>query len=160
MAKDDFYITLLKFIRDKNALGEGVSYNDAKTHIGSTHPEIIEEAFKRTFFNNLVQALADFGQGHDTQIAKNTPHILTLDAYFHLLEHQELREARQSSSRAHYTAIFAIVISITVGGWQILNPATVKFDESQLERLIASSKKAPESPAAVILDKRGGVGEE
>ena len=153
MAKDDFYITLLKILRDKTVLGESVSYDDVKVHIESTHPEISEETLKRIFFgNNIVQELADFGEGIDLRIRNNTPHIITLDAYFHLLEHQELREARQSSKWAQWTATFAILISIAVGSWQIFNSATVNLDESQLERLIASSKNAPESPTAVILD--------
>ncbi len=143
MAEDDFYITLLKFIRDGTNSG-GVGYNDAKAQIESSHPELPEEAFKRTFFK-IVQELADFGAGHDALIQKNTPHILTVDAYFHLLEHQELCQARQSSTRAHYTAIAAILISIAVLGWQIFNPATVKLDNSQFDLLIGAYEKSEQS---------------
>ncbi len=146
MAKDDFYITLLKFIRDKTVLGEGVGYNDARAHIKSTNPEIGDEAFKRIFFNNLAEPLADFGQGHDIWIQNNTPHILTSDAYFHLLEHQELQEVRQSSMRAQLTAIAAIIISIAVGGWQIFNSATVILDESQFDLLIEAYEKSKQPP--------------
>ena len=38
MAKDDFYITLLKFIRDENE-GNGVNFNSVKAHIENTHPK-------------------------------------------------------------------------------------------------------------------------
>jgi len=140
MSKEDFYITLIKFIRDKNASGEDVGYKDAWKHIETTHPNIGEDAFMRTFFNNLVVPLADFGLGNPNHIKNNTPHVLTLDAYFHYLEHQELTEARQSSRRAHWTAIFAILMSIGVGGWQIFNSATVVLDKNQFDQLVKSSE--------------------
>lgn len=142
MAKVAFYITLLEYIRDKNALGESVNYNETKAYVQDIHSEVSDEAFLRVFFNNLGEALSDYGHGHSVQIERNTPFVLTKDAYFQLLEHQELQEARQSSRRAHYTAIFAIGISIAVGAWQIVKTPTVELDKSQFSQLKEAIEKS------------------
>lgn len=142
MAKVAFYITLLEYIRDKNALGEGVNYNDTKAYVQNIHPEVSDMAFRRVFSDTLVTAIADVGDARELQFNQGTPFVLTRDAYFQLLEHQELQEARQSSKRAHYTAIAAILISISVGLWQIVKTPTVELDKSQFSQLIEAIEKS------------------
>lgn len=62
-----------------------------------------------------------------------------MDAYFHLLEHEELREARKSSRTATRFATAALCVSIVTGGLSIsssFNPTKLASD--QLDALTRS----------------------
>ncbi len=101
---DDFYITTLKYGRSALVNSADVNYNEVRDHVKSIHPNINEEAFSKLFWSAFVQ-LDDFGKPYLELIRNNTPHALDKEAYFHLLEHEELKEARTSSKRALCVAI-------------------------------------------------------
>ena len=139
MRKDDFYITTLKYGRNALAKSEGVNYNEVRDHVRSIHPKLNDEAFSRIFWS-AFEALQDFGTSSDDRIKNNTPHTLNLEAYFHLLEHEELEEARTSSRRALRVATWAIGIAIATAVVstfiQLTVPTNVVFDDQQIELLL------------------------
>ena len=108
---DDFYITTLKYGRNALPNSKGVNHNEVRDHVKRIHPNINDEVFLRMFFSEF-QALQDMGKGHVHHIENDTPHVLNIEAYFRLLEHEELEEARTSSKRALFVATGAIAISI------------------------------------------------
>ena len=61
--------------------------------------------------------------------------MLSANAYFHLLEHAELEHARTSSNRAMHFTTAALVVSIFVGGYQIMVPTDVRLDATQMEQI-------------------------
>ena len=86
-------------------------------------------------------------------IQNNTPHALNIEAYFHLLEHEELEEARTSSKNALLVATIAIGISIITAVasiWiQLKIPTDVVVSGSQIERVL----NANATPHNVVLDQ-------
>ena len=109
--KDDYYILLLKYAREQIEKGNTVHFKEVYDHVRAAYPSLNEEAIKRTFFD-AMERLADFSEGYDGMIKKETPQTLTLGAYFQLLEHQALQEARRSSNRAFIAAMAAIGIAV------------------------------------------------
>lgn len=110
--KYDYYITFLKYAREKMEVGEGtVDYNEVFQHVHSIHGDMSEPAFKRTFLQAVVTITFLGREAREEDIDNGTPMALTLEAYFHLLEHQELQEARMASNRAITMATLAMVIS-------------------------------------------------
>ncbi len=110
--KEDYYITLLKYARENMVVGEGeVDYPAVFEHVRSLHSQVSEQAFKRTFLQAVVTVIYQGREAHEDDIASGTPLVLSLDAYFHLLEHEELQEARRASLNALIMATLALVIS-------------------------------------------------
>ena len=97
-SKDDFYITALKYARQKTRETGQVDFNTALRHVHSNHDEINEDAV-RDVCNYALRGLPSGGWA------------MALEAYFQLLEHEELQEARQASSRALIVAIAAFFVS-------------------------------------------------
>lgn len=114
--QDDYYFTFLKYAREKLDVGEGtVDYSDVLKHVRQIHDEVSEPAFKRTFLQAVVP-VRDLGRGPvESDIAGGERMVLALEAYFHLLEHEELQEARRASKKAESHAIWALVIAIFIG---------------------------------------------
>ena len=96
--KDDFYITALKYARQEMRETGQVDFNTALEYVGGKHSEINEDAI-RDMCNHALRGLAGGGW------------TLSPGAYFQLLEHEELQEARQASSRALIVAISAFLVS-------------------------------------------------
>ncbi|NQW24401.1 MAG: hypothetical protein HQ475_13270 [SAR202 cluster bacterium] len=73
-------------------------------------------------------------------IASGTPVILTIEAYFQLLEHQELKEARKASSWARNLALVAIAIAassvILSVMLQVYGTNEAVIDGTQYQRII------------------------
>lgn len=110
--KHDYYITFLKYAREKMEVGEGtVDYTDFFQHVHSIHGDVSEQAFKRTFLQAVVTTIYQGMEARDEDIENGIPMVLALEAYFHLLEHQELQEARMASKKAITMATLAMVIS-------------------------------------------------
>lgn len=71
-----------------------------------------------------------------THATEPTRYILSLDAYFHLLEHDELSEARKSSRTATWLAPAAMVISGSLAAYSIwFDNDPVRIDPNQIAEL-------------------------
>ena len=142
--KDDYYITFLKYARDKMVVGDGtVDYDDVFEHVHSIHGDVSEHAFKRTFLQAVVTVLFQGRAAHYDDIDSGTPLVLTLEAYFQLLEHEELEQARTSSTkalrvatRALWAAFGAMVITVAVALASFIvpmfEPTAVEIDPTQI----------------------------
>ena len=67
-----------------------------------------------------------------------TMYYLSTDAYFQLLEYEELHEARESAKEARKIAIASIIISafLAIGAICVsLKPAQIKLTESQIQEI-------------------------
>ena len=149
---DDFYITILKYGRSALVEPEDVNYNEVRDHVKSIHPNMEDKAFSKIFWSTFHQ-LDDFGKSYLELVINNTPHALNIEAYFHLLEHEELKEARTSSKRALWVAFGAIVISAFLAAAsisiQLKIPTNVVVDTSQFDRVLNASA----APHNVVLDQ-------
>ena len=90
---------------------------------GNEFPEVDNRAIRHHCIFSLYELA---GEGH----------VLTDEAYFALLEHQELQEARTSSRRALCVAIVAIMLTMGVAGASFLvpmmYPPTMEIDGAQV----------------------------
>ncbi len=111
---DDYYITFLKYARKKMSFEGTIDYVDIFGHVHGIHPEIKESNFKRTFLQAVVTVIFQGREARDEDISNGTPMVLSLEAYFHLLEHEEMEEARQASKRAETHARRAIFVAIGI----------------------------------------------
>ncbi len=150
---DDFYITTLKYGRSALSKSVDVNYNEVRNHVKSIHPNIEDKAFAKIFWS-AFERLQYFEGDYAEMIQNNTPHALNIEAYFHLLEHEELEEARTSSKNALLVATIAIGISIITAVasiWiQLKIPTDVVVSGSQIERVL----NAIATPHKFVLDKR------
>ena len=122
--KTDAYISLLRFGRDH--LEGGVQQNEIITHI-----EELGHKLGANHMLNLSHELFDYHDGY---------FVLSLDAYFQLLEYEELSEARKASTEAKRLAIAAIAISIVLAvfaiGLQQWGTSQVNLSEAQVESFV------------------------
>ena len=107
MKKDDVYIAILKYAKDN--LDNGATFTDVKKYLKqlgySFEPQPFQDLFSRVFSDP---------SGHNYVMPLNVniqKFIMGIEAYFQLLEYEELKEARQSSKNAMWIAIVAIIIS-------------------------------------------------
>ena len=96
--KDDVYITLLKYARKETREKGQIDLDKALKYLYLEHPKVNEGAIK----NFCHQALRGLPDG---------TFALQPGAYFQLLEHEELQEARQASHKALIVAILAVLVS-------------------------------------------------
>jgi hypothetical protein len=117
---DDFYISLLRY--GKQNILSPLKSEDIHSHISSLDPEL-----EIDHINLMISKMFDVKRkGGDYE------YVLSLDSYFHLLEHDELYEARRSSRNATYFAAFAIIISIASIVASMVFIDTVKLDSQQI----------------------------
>lgn len=102
--KDNLYITMLRYGRERMESGESVkSISEMSEYLrGEGH-----EFHKSQLDNIFVDAFQRF----TVKTGGSTQYTLTMGSYFNLLEHEELQEARQSSADAKRMAFWAIIIS-------------------------------------------------
>lgn len=142
--KDDYYITFLKYARERMGAGDGtVDYSDMLDHVCSIHREVNEQSFKRTFLQAVVTVISQRREILEEDIEKKLPMVLSLDAYFHLLEHTELEQARESSTKALRVATSAlrvafgamvITVAVAVDSFiaPLFYPTTVEIEGTQV----------------------------
>ena len=106
-ARDDFYITLLKFISHRMTAGQLVSIQEVVEYVQEKHPNVSELAIRRVSFEAVTNV--DIGQNLEEKDKS-----MELEAYFHVLEHAELQEARRTSKNAMFAAIAAMLISASL----------------------------------------------
>ena len=108
---EDIYIALFRY--GKKHIHDGVTLKDAFEHLRALEidSEFLksEEAFCNTFGRTFQK---DAGTGKDKE-------FLNLDAYFKLLEYDELHQARASATQAKWIAIGAIVVAAVMAAASI-----------------------------------------
>lgn len=145
MAKEDLYIALLRYGKENLSIGR--TYNELKKHLEDQGHEFTDGQLKRIFsdayeFPVGLGALPNGGSYRilDDRIKHNVPHLLTLAAYFQLLEYQELTEARKTSRLAMVISIGAVVLTLVIGIASLLlaasDPEFQTLDPVQLEQLL------------------------
>ena len=97
-----------------------IEYADVFEHVHRIHDDVSEQAFKRTFLQAVVTIIFQGREARDEDIENKTPIVLALDAYFHLVEHQELQEARRASKNALTMATFALAVASVLATFSIL----------------------------------------
>lgn len=104
---DDLYIELLRY--GKKHLADGVTIKEAQAHLDNLYP-------KSAVVESLPSFTRVFDQVFRQELGGSEPFVqyFTMEGYFHLLEHEELKQARRSSNIALGVAIAAIIISIFV----------------------------------------------
>lgn len=114
--RDDVFIAVMKYMRQETIQGRDLGdYSKGIDHIHVAYSTI-----DKTIIRNLFQHA---GEGRS---------YLAPDAYFQLMEHEELQEARlssaaanQASLKAYNVAIGALVISSAIGIAGIINSIVV-----------------------------------
>ena len=112
--KDDFFITLLDYCMERIREGDNFHIAEVSKHVKDKHTEVNIGTIQITYLEAFEPIAMDDGgypASVNNRVAANTPHTLTLDSYFQLLEHTELLEARKSSSNAMRAAFAAMFIS-------------------------------------------------
>ncbi|MGE0589718.1 MAG: hypothetical protein AB7O48_14170 [Cyclobacteriaceae bacterium] len=101
---DDIYVFLLKKAKERLLKGESISYSEFKTEIrdikGIEHPESL---YRSIYSNHTI------GE-----------HGMSLEAYFKLLEFEDLKLARADSRQARKEARIAIWVAVILGVLQLV----------------------------------------
>ena len=146
--KDDPYITFLKYAREKMREGKPPHFTEVYHHVYGLHPELRQDAFQNIFFQAMdnVAGQEGIGASYESRIKNKLRHILTLESYFQLLEHEELEQARLSSTKALgvatwalTAAVVAMVITLLVAAASfivpIFDPTTVEIESGQISEI-------------------------
>ncbi|KKU29935.1 hypothetical protein A3G55_01310 [Candidatus Giovannonibacteria bacterium RIFCSPLOWO2_12_FULL_44_25] len=129
---DNLYIALIKYGKEK--LTEGVNYKEAQEHLTKIgfdfkNPQI-SHLFRDAFlhiFGTEQEKVNGFYPGVEHK------KFLGVEAYFNLLDHEELQHARQSSAEAKKLAITAIWISAGLAFFSILLSIIQIWHTSEIE---------------------------
>ena len=105
---EDLYIKALKFGKSKP---NGFTLDELRRHLRLRNDDIQWMSIDKQVNQSLI-----FINGSSLD---NTIYSLTVEDYFRLLEHEELKEARQSSKNAIIVAIIAMIISAILAGINI-----------------------------------------
>ena len=100
--KEDFEGEMESFMREMMGEGKTPHFTETFDHVHNLHPEVTEDMFQRIFFQAMdtVPGQKGIGEGFESLIKNKLRHVLTLESYFQLLEHEELEQARLSSTKA------------------------------------------------------------
>jgi hypothetical protein len=165
MKKDDLYIASLKY--GKNNLMDGVTCVGLIKHLDELGYQFETTGDKTRLLSKIFTSIFEWphaAKSPGSIVSDNlTICYMKFDAYFSLLEHEELQDARQSAKTAKYIAIIAIGISIIATLFsihfsvkQISSPVVIqqdqfnkienlKFDSTSLndkiDKLIGNNKK-------------------
>ena len=131
--KDNLYIDVLKF--GKLKIQEGTKFKELKDHlkgIGYEYKtEENEKHWQRLFYDTFSGLEGTTSARLDSESGEETLSFMEMDAYFRLLEHEELKNARNSSLLATIFAIIAIGLSI------FATMESVYYSKQQLESSIS-----------------------
>lgn len=131
--KDNLYIDVLKF--GKLKIQKGATFKGLKDHlkyIGYKYEtEENEKHWQRLFYDTFSGLDGKTVACLDSESREETLSFMKIDAYFRLLEHEELKNARNSSLWATILAIIAIVLSIYA------TKESVYYSKLQLESSIS-----------------------
>lgn len=142
---EDIYIGLLRFGREKQ--DKPISFAEAQKHLECKGFDVNRERLKNLFFA-AFSAQEDVTKSDEDKIKENTPHALKLDAYFQLLEHDKLLEARKDSRSSRYFAISAMllsailaIVSIVISSISLSNESgEVTLNDGQLSAILQEAE--------------------
>jgi len=142
--KDDIYIATLKF--GKSKIGTPFLFSELEAHL-SELGYVYDEFSLRQFFAAVFIAIESPG-GNDQHQPINPKYHFFIEThgYFDLLQHEELKSARNSSLVATWIAIIAIFISFVSTGFSIY------YANKQLESDITIEKNQFEELKPIELD--------
>lgn len=146
--RDDPYIALIKFAKEQTRETGTMLYQSAFDFLTTGYPDL-----DTNFKHHAVEAICTTVAYAD--LARNVVR-LRLESYFHLLEYEELEEARASSRLALRVALYAIAISgalaagsISIQVYQLTTAARVTLSDGQIGRLLDVAN----APHQVTLDQ-------
>ncbi len=142
--KDSVFIKLLEYGEQVGLDGSDIeaalawARNEGLLGADQSRENAIKQAFFIELFNEcFVQSNYNITTGK---------RVLTAEYYYRLIEHRELKEARQASKDANRNAFIAICLSIVamsssvyIGYQQLTN--TVSLNPDQLETIITATNK-------------------
>lgn len=91
--------------------GTTVHFIEVFDHIHETYTEVKQPEFQIAFFQAMEPLIGTQSGGYRERIENHDPHTLSLEAYFQLLEYEELKEARQASINALSMTTFALAVA-------------------------------------------------
>lgn len=118
----DIYIKILKYVKENGPVEHQHLSNEFKGHEG-----LVKDCFARN--GVLIPA----GERRPKEGSKIPLKMLSFEGRFHLLEHEELQDARKSSKQAMIVAIISIILTffsivyslITTQKVIVTNPVTI-----------------------------------
>jgi hypothetical protein len=134
--KDDFYIAFLTFVKERTAETGVISWGECNDFLEENFSNL-NQGYRRLFIANFTSAVA-VPQGQGPQDLRK----LTGEAYFHLLEHTELVEARASSRQALKRSTIAICVSLLLALTSIVKQLLVTADVNIKEPIIVKMPHA------------------
>jgi len=151
MKTEDLYITILKY--GKTHLLDGVTYSSVEKYLnskgysteGDLHRLRYRIMFNDVFEDPVHRTLYVDGSSDQEKFTL----FIKMEAYFRLLEYEELKDARKSSKKAQTFSTIAIAISIVALGLsiyfsikQINSPVTLEMDQfEQIQEAIIYQQK-------------------
>ncbi len=106
--QDDFYITLLKYARQKMIEGETVHCSEVCEYVKNLYPSVSVGAIQRTFFRAMEEPLlSTSGASYRSRIETSAPHLLTLDAH----TWPKMRCPGRSERRGSGLSLFPVIYS-------------------------------------------------
>jgi hypothetical protein len=130
---NNIYIDALKFGLTK--MQTGLSFNKLLNHLRNcmgytfepTYLEYFRVWFHHSFYNTDISVGFKYGtEAHILSVTRQLPNlddhklIMTAESYETLLDYEKLQQTRESSKKAHYLGIAAIIISVLLGIVQII----------------------------------------
>ena len=106
--KEDFYITTLKSVRQQTVEQGKVGFPETLKQVHDEDPTADEKMIQRVYTHSVNQIDTD-------------EDMMDPDAYFQLMEYEELQQARESSRTALNFAILALGVSTLVSAGAIIN---------------------------------------
>jgi len=140
--KENIYIRVIKFGIEHP---EGFNYekiiNDKQLELNDWEKNIVDKYLDRAFKNEQSLTINSNYPNLETLflvVEKTTDYkddktkfIINLDSQFKYIDYLELKEARETASRAHKIAMGAIIISVI----SIIIIQTVKIDQQQYNEI-------------------------
>ncbi len=109
---DDLYIRVLKYCRDN--IETPVTPDAVVKYLNDTYGY----EFRKYIEHTELSEIFEFTLGY-RNLGNTTPYPMKGEAYFKLLEYEELSEARKNAREARWLSIAAIVIALLVGGMEL-----------------------------------------
>jgi len=161
IAENDIYIVAMKY--GYANLEKGVTHTEVKEYLESKgfkfETKQSKHHFDRIFTSIFSEPRGKSWKNHNEPNGDDFICYLNEDAYFKLLEYEELKNAQKSALSATRFAIIAIIISIIVAGFsiyysnkQLNSPIVIEKSqlkeitnkeniENQLEKIISNQEK-------------------
>ena len=148
--KENIYIRVIKFGIEHP---EGFNYekiiNDKQLDLNDWEKNIVDGYLDRAYKNKesltinsgypnletLFLAVGKIGKYAGEYTDDKTKFIINLDSQFKYIDYLELKEARETATKAHRIAMSAIIISVISIATMLIIIQTVKIDQQQYNEI-------------------------